>query len=653
MSTIVTRSGKGSPLTHTEVDNNFTNLNTDKIESSVSNTFTANQIVSVTDNSNAALRITQLGTGNALLVEDSSNPDSTPVVIDSSGRFVVGTTSAVTAGGSFVPLIQSQAASQNGGFFGAAWLNNTGGSNLILGKSRGALGTQTVVQSGDTVGNLRFQGSDGTGFIELAQIVAQVDGTPGTNDMPGRLVFSTTADGASSPTERMRIDSSGQVGIGQTPTAGATLSLGKNITGATTSFGVRSFQTIQSDVTSNARLFQATGNTAAAAFTLTNLVNYYASGGSFGAGSAVTNQFGFLADSSLTGATNNYGFYSNIASGTGRFNFYANGTADNYFAGNVGIGTSSPNKSSSSTALTVNTGTAANYSAVEWASGNTLNYHINANDSAIYHVAAGTRPWIVYTNGSERMRIDSSGNVGIGTSSPSAKLSVVGSISTNRANAGAVTSGSSLELQIDGTIYAAIRQPSAENLAFYSGSGGTTERMRIDSSGYLFVNRTSNTGTASQVALSYNANAGTRGIGIQATVQQDGTAIQFLNNSGTVCGTIAQSTSSVAYNTSSDYRLKENIAPMTGALATVQALKPVTYNWKVDGSDGQGFIAHELAEVVPDCVTGAKDAVDSEGNPEYQGIDTSFLVATLTAAIQEQQAIINDLKARIETLESK
>jgi hypothetical protein len=140
----------------------------------------------------------------------------------------------------------------------------------------------------------------------------------------------------------------------------------------------------------------------------------------------------------------------------------------------------------------------------------------------------------------------------------------------------------------------------------------------------------------------------------------NGTAVLFSRGAGNSVGNITLNTSSTTYNTSSDYRLKHDIAPMTGALAKIAALKPVTYKWNVDGSTGEGFIAHELQEVVPDCVTGAKDAVDADGNPSYQGIDTSFLVATLTAAIQELKAIndtqaetINALTARIVALEAK
>ena len=124
----------------------------------------------------------------------------------------------------------------------------------------------------------------------------------------------------------------------------------------------------------------------------------------------------------------------------------------------------------------------------------------------------------------------------------------------------------------------------------------------------------------------------------------NGDCVNFTNTSFTAVGSIKTTSTTTSYNITSDYRLKENVAPMTNALATVSALKPVTYTWKADGSSGQGFIAHELQAVVPDCVSGEKDAVDKDGNPVYQGIDTSFLVATLVSAIQELKAEIDQLK---------
>jgi hypothetical protein len=135
--------------------------------------------------------------------------------------------------------------------------------------------------------------------------------------------------------------------------------------------------------------------------------------------------------------------------------------------------------------------------------------------------------------------------------------------------------------------------------------------------------------------------------------------VSFRNPNGSQGGISINSTS-VTYNTTSDYRLKEDVQPMTGALVKVAQLKPVTYKWKINGRDSEGFIAHELAEVCPQAVTGEKDALDEEGNPKHQGIDTSFLVATLTAALQETKALIdtqaetiNALTARIVALESK
>lgn len=123
----------------------------------------------------------------------------------------------------------------------------------------------------------------------------------------------------------------------------------------------------------------------------------------------------------------------------------------------------------------------------------------------------------------------------------------------------------------------------------------------------------------------------------------------FRNGNGIV-GEIRTSGSGTSYITTSDYRLKENVTPMVGALDKVALLKPCTYTWKVDGSDGQGFIAHELQSIVPDCVSGEKDAVNEDGTIKAQGIDTSFLVATLTAAIQELNAKVDAQAAEIQVL---
>jgi hypothetical protein len=134
--------------------------------------------------------------------------------LDSSGRLLVGTSST---NGSFNSAIQIAGSGVAGTQLISRFDNNAGAPNLYFAKSRGAsVGTNTLVQSGDEVGNIGFYAADGTNYVPAAQIRVDVDGTPGTSDMPGRLVFSTTADGASSPTERLRIDSSGNVGIGNT-----------------------------------------------------------------------------------------------------------------------------------------------------------------------------------------------------------------------------------------------------------------------------------------------------------------------------------------------------------------------------------------------------------------------------------------------------
>jgi hypothetical protein len=176
-----------------------------------------------------------------------------------------------------------------------------------------------------------------------------------------------------------------------------------------------------------------------------------------------------------------------------------------------------------------------------------------------------------------------------------------------------------------------------------------TERARITSAGDLLVGTSTDAGNG--LSMRPAASSGCFQLFFNRPGTSDsGNVLAFLDN-GALVGTINHNNTSTTYATSSDYRLKENVAPMTGALAKVQQLNPVTYNWKVDGSAGQGFIAHELQAVCPDAVTGEKDAVDEEGNPQYQGVDTSFLVGILTAAIQELKSELDAAKARIEQLE--
>ena len=123
--------------------------------------------------------------------------------------------------------------------------------------------------------------------------------------------------------------------------------------------------------------------------------------------------------------------------------------------------------------------------------------------------------------------------------------------------------------------------------------------------------------------------------------------IYFGYNAGTIGSITQNGTTGVLFNTASDYRLKENVQPMTTGLATISALKPVSYNWISDKSRGEGFIAHELQEIIPGAVTGKKDDVDKDGKIQPQGVDYSKIVVHLVAAIKELSAEVEALKAKV------
>ena len=239
-------------------------------------------------------------------------------------------------------------------------------------------------------------------------------------------------------------------------------------------------------------------------------------------------------------------------------------------------------------------------------------------------------------------------------------------------NAGAIT-GSGTSGRV--AFFTGTRTQSSDTLYWNS----STNVLGINYSGSTFNNGALQiqgpTGNSSSIGLQiYNSTTGTpygaHGIfvngprygnaGISIKNPNVGTVfMRFYNVSGTSVGTITQNgTSSTSYNTSSDYRLKENIVPMTGSIDRLKELKPSKFNFiNQDVSRGatitvDGFIAHEVSDIIPEAITGEKDGLDFEGNPEYQSIDQSKIVPLLTGALQEAISKIESLEARIKALES-
>jgi hypothetical protein len=293
---------------------------------------------------------------------------------------------------------------------------------------------------------------------------------------------------------------------------------------------------------------------------------------------------------------------------------------------------------------------------------------LDADNTGILELQSGSTPTTAVT-------IDASQNVGVGTASPGFKLDV--SVANARVSRFSYPSGAALYVYCNSSSsdISGIFSENAANNGYTMNSTSNyinmftngTERMRINSTGSILTGATSVTGLATGSAVNPGfimTDGGAKGICTsqentdcnfymsKAAGYSSGIYVRFYVNNSQI-GKIETNGSSTSYVTSSDYRLKEEIQPMTGALAKVAQLKPVTYKWKSDGSAGEGFVAHELQEICPLAVSGEKDALNKDGNIEPQGIDTSFLVATLTAAIQEQQALITTLQTQVAALQEK
>ena len=243
--------------------------------------------------------------------------------------------------------------------------------------------------------------------------------------------------------------------------------------------------------------------------------------------------------------------------------------------------------------------------------------------------------------------IIASGNLGVGTTSPDHTLTVSASSSPvlemeqtsgGPYKANLVLNGNDLEVR-----------GSSGTIEFYNGNNdgaSSTERMRIDSGGRLHIGLTNG---GSQLNVENSANIAQFRMTSSSASQE--TNLTFIKN-GSEVGYINCTTSSTIYGTSSDYRLKENVVDMSGAIDRVKALAPKRFNFIVDpDTTVDGFLAHEAMTVVPEAISGTHNEVDDDGNAVMQGIDQSKLVPLLTGALKEAITKIEALEARVTALE--
>ena len=706
MSTIVTRSGKGSPLTNAEVDSNFENLNTDKAELSgavFTGAITTNSTIdgrdvatdgtkldgieasATADQTGAQIKtayeaetnaftdaqFTKLGDIEASAdVTDTANVTAAGALMDSELTAIASVKAlnqGVATGDSptFAAVTSTGEITANGGIalgdndkatFGA-------GDDLQIYHDNSA-GHSIIRETG--AGDLRLMGTNvsalnlaGDGF--LAHFI---DGGASTLYHNGSDKIATTSTGidvtGTATMDGLTVvgDSiiTGNIGI-NTGTPDAQLEINSN-SGATLRLS-RSDGSITTDDRIGVIEFHQNDPSGEGAGVISKIESINQS--SFtGYGGLIfsTGQSASLSKSLEIGATGDISFYEDTGT-TAKFFWDAS-------AERLGIGTSSP-----ATTLEISNSIAPK---MRFTRGSSYYWDIG-HTSSDFQFESQT--------GGIVLHLDFDGKVGIGTSSPAYSLDVsTSNILTSRIQSSA---GETI-LELDNTAtngrrYMIISGGNSGSLSggkfgVFDATVGAT-RLAIDSSGYVSIHTTSATAAylkaegiyGSSYAASFKTNSA------------NSSAVVVFENTNGIVGNIGTSGSSTAYNTSSDYRLKEDDVPMTGATERVKALRPINFAWKVDGSRVDGFLAHEAQEVVPECVTGTKDAMrdeeyevtaaieevrDEDDNitteaveavmgtrsvPDMQGIDQSKLVPLLTAALQEAITNIESLTTRIAALE--
>ena len=540
--------------------------------------------------------------------------------LDSSGRLLIGTTSSREIG-SFTSALQISGSTNNASSFSI--LNNVNDANpalILLAKQRsGSVGGTTIVQDGDEVGAIRFIACDGSDIAHrVAQISCDIDGSPSANDLPARLVFKTTPDSSTSALERMSINNAGGVLIG-----------------------------VEAD---------SIGGSARAKLSIDcddiNAVS--------GLGDASNYGLVFL-NSPTTGQSNGIGFFNDSGSTCGGAILHQDSGS-----GNIG--------------------------------------HL-----IFYTSATSDTPL-------ERLRIENDGDIGVGVSSPDGRFHIMGGNLSGAGSVTANTSGNLLVLESNTSQGMSILTANDERATIFFGTtgtngnqeasiqyahesvstandrramifkvGGNNERVRINSTG-LLINRTTqnddelfsiftDSTTPEMINLRNNAASSTKDMITMMHVKDSGTVhfMRFKRTGGlNNVGGITTEASSTAFNTSSDYRLKENEVPISDGITRLKTLKPYRFNFKITPEKTvDGFFAHEVT-AVPEAITGEKDAVettyykDGDTIPEGksvgdiresdaivpQSLDYSKLTPLLTAALQEAIAKIEVLETKVAALEA-
>jgi hypothetical protein len=284
---------------------------------------------------------------------------------------------------------------------------------------------------------------------------------------------------------------------------------------------------------------------------------------------------------------------------------------------------------------------------------------VQSGGTALYGGNAGVN-FISGSSFATAMHIDSNQKVGIGTTSPATALDVDGGANTDQATFSG-TAGRGLKISTfsvgaadEGVDFDAQASGSTQAMTF---SVGGAEKVRIDGNGDVGIGTTDPVAALHVIGGQLFTNtltANTSSACHFSNVLSNGAYRIRFDAANSVVGSIQVTTSGTVYNTSSDYRLKENIVTDWDATTRLKQLKPSRFNFKVDKDKTvDGFIAHEVSSIVPEAVSGEKDAVDENGNIESQLMDQSKLIPLLTKSLQEAIARIDTLEAEVKTLKGE